>query len=291
MKRIARHKFMQNSNMKKVNYTMVDEVGSHKARVYGIEQLPTGEFVEVELGTNKVLIGGFKVFSHLLYNVEPDFTKPEFEQVLYAGSTNDILSTITPTTEGRQEPWVQAFNISYDGAQGDGVVDQPRHDDGWNFEYLIPFRVIPLELNDYPKFKKLYLHHREVSIQGRTYVEYYSKKIAMTAKATFKDGSLVPDNPSLNVKTDLDCRLIAEFPVTLTEEEMVEHWRLRKEEGAEGAHYNSTMLMIGRAAEVSLGGHTYPTMLHTHVYAKSNHVSVAHGVDAFISVKYQLLHV
>lgn len=292
MRRVRVNKHSVNSGRKnKISYTLTEENPVHKARVYGITALPTGEFKEVELGTNKVLIGGFREFSHLLYNKRPNFTKPTFEDELYKGSDTDLLPSIKLKDGGRLEPYVQAFNVSYDGSQGDGVVDAPRHKDGWDFEYLIPFRVIPIDLNDYSRYKETYLHHRIVTINSKQYVEYYSKKINITVTAQFKDGTLVPDNPNVNVNTDLDSRLVAEFPVQISEEELIEHWRLRKEEGAEGAHYNSTMMMIGQEAEIQIGAHKFPSMLNTHVYAKSNHVSVAHGVDAFLSVKYQLLHV
>lgn len=291
MRRIKIQTFNTGKAKPKLNYTISEEMTPHKARIYGIETLPSGEFKEVELGTNKVLIGGFREFSQLVYNKRPAFTKPTFEEELYKGADADLLPSITPKEGGRVEPFVQAFNVAYDGAQGDGVIDPVRHKDGWDFEYLIPFRVIPIEMNDFSRYKETYLHHRIVTINAKQYVEYYSKRINITVTAQFKDGTLVPDNPNVNANTDLDCRLVAEFPVQINEEELIEHWRLRKEEGAEGAHYNSTMMMIGQEAEITLGGHKFPTMLNSHVYAKSNHVSVAHGVDAFLAVKYQLLHV
>ncbi|MGL5766483.1 MAG: hypothetical protein ACRCX8_12675 [Sarcina sp.] len=291
MKRIARHKYRVSNTIKKVEMTLVENRPTHVARIYGIQQLPNGEFTEVELGTNKVLIGGLRELSYLLYNMRPRFTKPTFEEVLYATADEDLRASIVANTLGRVEPWVQGFNVSYDGAQGDGVIDPIRHKDGWDFSHLIPFRVIPLEMNDFATYKQYYLHHRIVTINSKQYVEYYTKKTDFTVRAVFKDGSSVPDDPNVNATTDLDSRLISEFPVNITEEELVEHWRLRKEEGAEGAHFNSTMLMIGKPAKITLAGAEFATMIETHTYSKSNHVSVAHGVDAFISVKYQLLHI
>ncbi|MGL5715464.1 MAG: hypothetical protein ACRCX2_20765 [Paraclostridium sp.] len=275
----------------KLNYTLTDEQFTHKAILTGIKSLPNGEFVEVHLGTNKVLIGGLRELSYLLYNKRPDFSKPTFEEVLYAGSNEDLNSAIVVPSTVRQVPYVQGFNVGYNGAQGDGVVQYPRHYDGFDFDSLIPFRVIPLDLNNFEAHKSKYLHHRLVYINGKPYIEYYTKRININVKAQFKDGQQVPNDPQVNSLTDLDSRLIAEFPVSIDEQELVEHFRLRKEEGAEGSHYNSTMMMIGNAAEITLDGEKYDTMKNTHVYAKSNHVSVAHGVDAFISVKYQLLHI
>lgn len=291
MKRVARHKFSNKFGNRKLEMTLQEERVSHVARVYGIEKLPTGEFCEVELGTNKVLIGGLRELSYLLYNDRPRFTKPTFEDVLYATANEDLRTSITAKTTGRVEPWIQGFNVLYDGAQGDGVIDPIRHKDGWDFSHLIPFRVIPIEMNDFSRYKQMYLHHRIVTINGKQYVEYFTKKMTFTLRAVFKDGSTVPDDPNVNATTDLDSRLISEFPVNVTEEELVEHWRLRKEEGAEGTHFNSTILMIGKPASIDISGTVYDTMLETHTYSKSNHVSVAHGVDAFISVKYQLLHI
>lgn len=289
MRRIKMHR--HTITKQKLTMTLEETRVSHVARLYGVESLPNGEFKEVELGTNKVLIGGLREFSMLLYNKRPSFTKPTFEEVLYATSDENLLGKIIPNTTGRTLPWVQGFNVMYDGAQGDGVIDPIRHKDGWDFSHLIPFRVIPLEMNDFYKYKAMYLHHRIVTINGRQYVEYYTKKMDFIVRAVFKDGSTVPDDPNTNATTDLDSRLISEFPVNVTEEELVEHWRLRKEEGAEGAHFNSTILMIGNAASINISGVNFETMKETHVYSKSNHVSVAHGVDAFITVKYQLLHI
>lgn len=291
MKRIARHKFSSKISKNKLQMTLQEERVSHVARVYGIEKLPTGEFCEVDLGTNKVLIGGLRELSYLLYNDRPRFSKPTFEEVLYATANEDLQSSIIVNDTGRIEPWIQGFNVLYDGAQGDGVIDPIRHKDGWDFSHLIPFRVIPVEMNDFPRYKQLYMHHRVVTINSKQYVEYYTKKMNFTLRAVFKDGSSIPDDPNTNATTDLDSRLISEFPVNVTEEELVEHWRLRKEEGAEGAHFNSTILMIGQPASITINGAKYETMKNTHTYSKSNHVSVAHGVDAFISVKYQLLHI
>lgn len=263
---------------------------THVAKITKLEKLPNGKFVEVEIGANQVLIGGLNELMFLLYNKRAPFTSPTFEDELYSTANVDLRPNITINNSERNTPFIQGFNVSFDGSAGNGIVDYPKHGNGFNFDSLIPFRVIPVEKNDFAVFKKLYLHHREVVIGGKHFIEYYTKKPLFTVKAVLKNGEAIPNNPEINVKTDLPSRTISEFPVNITEEELVEHFRLRHE-GSEGAFYNSTMLMIGNMAKININGTEYDTMLNTKAYSKANHLSISHGSDAFLNVKYQMMHV
>lgn len=289
-----RGKFKRNKALArglKMQMTLGHKDYTHVASLSGLQKLPNGEFVEVELGTNKVLIGGMKELMGLIYNIKPGFAVERFEDDLYELAESNLVDQIVPDLSDRNVPYVQGFNVSFDGTQGDGVTTYPRHKIGYDFSTMIPFRTIPLSENNFAVYKELYLHHRIIRHDGNDYVEYYTKKINLSVKGEFKDGTVMPDNPSSALNTDLDSRCIAEFPINITDVELTEHFRLKIAAGAEGTHYNATMLMMGNKASIVLDGVTYPTMSGSVVYARSNHVSIAHGIDAFIQVKYKMMHI
>ena len=289
-----RRKFKRNKSISKslkLGLTLGHTDYTHIAKLSKMEQLPDGTFVEVEFASNKVLIGGMRELMGLIYNVKPNYTVERFENDLYETAEENLVDQIVPDYSNRRVPFVQGFNVSFDGTQGDGITSYPRHKIGYDFATMIPFRTIPLSENDFSVYKEMYLHHRVIRHDGRDYVEYYTKKINITVNGEFSDGTLIPNNPGSTVTTDLDSKCIAEFPINITDKELTEHFRLKMESGAEGTHYNATMLMMGDEASIELGGVSYPTMANSIVYARSNHVTIAHGVDAFIQVKYKMMHI
>lgn len=241
---------------------------------------------------NHVLIGGLLQLAKLLYRIDPVIAVRTFEQDLYAGSQGDEQSNIT-IDESEKLPYIQGFNLAMDGAQGDGIKPYPRHKVGYDFDHLIPFRMIPESENDFATYRHMYLHHRVVELDGLRYVQYFTKKANITYRAKLDDDTDLPQHPNDNLTTNKDSRLVAGFNINLNDDELQEWFRLTKDGGAQSACYSAVLTMIGRKAtwrDPSSAGE-YDSMADSYVFSRANHVSVPKGVQGTVLVAYKMLHI
>ena len=250
-----------------------------------------GTWREVEIGRNKVLLSGLMILAKYLYGKDFKVKTPTFEDKLYdtTDSQEDVRTLLTAVPNAQR--YCGCFNIAYDGAQGSAVVSEQRHKTGIDLDYLIPFRRIPFDDNDFSIYLQTYAHYRIVLRDGVKYVDYYSKRCDIDYTATLDDGTNIPDNPEDTLTTDKDSRIIAKFTLNLTKDELVEWFRHEKTGGAESSFYNSILLMNGVPATIEKDGKTYSMFKDTYVFAKCNHTAVAHGADGVITVIYKLMHI
>lgn len=251
----------------------------------------TGEWEEVEW-KNIVLLGGLKVLSKLLYHVEPVTKINTFEHDLYQDAVTDETDFITHNEEDL--PFVQGFNLASDGAQGDAIIPYPRHKCGYDFDHLIPFRMIPIEENDYADYRNIYLHSRVVELDGKQYVQYFTKKMSIQSRAKLDDDTEIPNYPNENLTTSKDSRVVADFPINITDDELAEWFRLTKRGGAQSTVYSAVLLMIGQPAKWKPNGQgeaEYDSMINSYVMSRCNHAPVPHGVDGTIVCKYRIMHI
>lgn len=241
---------------------------------------------------NHVLLGGLQYLAKLLYRIDPQVQINTFEHDLYAGSSRDESSHIT-VKDTDKLPYIQGYNLVSDAAQGDGVIPYPRHKIGYDFDHLIPFRMIPESENDFSTYRNMYLHHRIVELDGIRYVQYFTKKANIIYKAKLDDDSEIPDHPNDNLTTNKDSRLVASFSITLSDDELVEWFRLTKQGGAQSTSYNGILTMIGREATWTdtAGGATYPTMQDSVVFSRCNHMNIYKSVQGDILCKYMIAHI
>jgi hypothetical protein len=252
-----------------------------------------GKWREVEIGRNKVLLSGLMILAKYLYGKDFKVKTPTFEDKLFEDTSRTIKEDLRPrlTAVPNAQRYCGCFNIAYDGAQGSAVISEQRHKTGIDLDYLIPFRRIPLDQNDFSVYLQTYAHYRIIDVDGVWYVDYYSKKCDIDYTATLDDGTIIPDNPETSLTTDKDSRIIAKFTLNLTKDELVEWFRHEKTGGAESSFYNSIILMNGVPATIEEDGHTYNVFKDTYVFAKCNHTAVAHGADGVITVIYKLMHI
>lgn len=250
-----------------------------------------GKWHEVQFN-NHVLIGGLQDLAKLLYRIDPVVAVNTFEHDLYAGSQGDEESNVT-VDETDKLPFIQGFNLAVDGAQGDGIKPYPRHKIGYDFDHLIPFRMIPESENDFATYRHMYLHHRIVELDGIRYVQYFTKKANITYKAKLDDDSDIPQHPNDNLTTNKDSRLIAGFNINLNDDELQEWFRLTKDDGAQSTCYSAVLTMIGRKAtwKDPVTSDTFPTMAETHVFSRANHVSVPKSIEGTVIVAYKIAHI
>lgn len=251
----------------------------------------TGEWEELTFH-NHVLLSGLQELAKLLYRIEPQVTINTFEHDLYAGSQGDESSHIE-VDRGETLPYIQGYNLACDAAQGDGVIPYPRHKIGYDFDHLIPFRMIPESENDFSAYRNTYLHHRIVELNGIRYVQYFTKKANITYKAKLDDDSEIPNHPNDNLNTNKDSRLVAQFNIALDDDELVEWFRLTKQGGAQSTSYNAVLTMIGKKAtwRDASSGQTYPTMQDSHVFSRCNHMNIYKSVQGDIICKYMIAHI
>ena len=250
----------------------------------------TGEWIEVTFG-NSVLLGGLQVLSELLYKKPSPVRMNTFEHDLYEGAVVDESQYVTADEDST--PFVQGFNLVTDGAQGDGLIPYARYKCGYDFDHLIPFRMIPIEENDYANYRNTYLHSRVVELDGQQYVQYFTKKCNITLRAKLDDGTDIPHYPNSGFSSDKDVRIISEFPINLTDDELVEWFRLTKQGGAKATGYSGVLTMIGKAGkwQNSGKGAQYDTMVDSYVMSRCNHAPIPHGVDGTIVCLYRMMHI
>ena len=250
-----------------------------------------GKWHEVEF-KNHVLIGGLEELAKLLYRIEPVVAVHTFEHDLYAGSQGNEQDNVN-IDETDKLPYIQGFNLATDGAQGDGIKPYPRHKIGYDFDHLIPFRMIPESENDFATYRNMYLHHRIVELDGIRYVQYFTKKANITYRAKLDDDTDLPQHPNDNLTTNKDSRLVAGFNINLNDDELQEWFRLTKDGGSVSTCYSAVLTMIGRKATWTdpATKATFPTMMNSHVFSRANHVSVPKGPQGTIIVRYAVCHI
>lgn len=265
-----------------------------------LERLPDGTFVEVEIGRNQVVLSGLHAMTQVIYGKKEPIVKfSTFEDELFKTPSTGGENEMTVENQKNQIqakdqhslPFLQGYNLAYDGAQGDGILPYPRHKLGYDFDHLIPFRMIPMESNDYKIYKDKYLHSRVVTIKGKQFVQYFTKKIDIKLTAQQDDGTLISHNPETTLTTDKDSRMMAEFTVQMEKDEGVEFFTIFKKGGAKATMYNSVITMYGKEAQISLNGQQYATMIDTVCFSRCNHVPVPHGVDGNIICRYRMMHI
>lgn len=265
-------------------------------KIYKCEPQPDGTFREIEIGRNSVLLGGLEQLAYLLYHIPFQVAIGRFEDDLYVGADEDERPQIT--YDENAFPFIQGFNVAYDGiASGIDLRPIARHKKGYgpNLEGIIPFRVIPESENDFAVYRPKYMHHRKITIGGKKYIAYYTKKCQIKYEALLDNDQKIPQNPDTNLVTDRDSRLIAEFTLNLEEDELVEYFRLTMKGGAEATNFSAILTMMGQPAKWSPKDHpdqSYDTMMNTVVFSRAN-TSPINKNSSFSSIitKYRMMHI
>lgn len=246
---------------------------------------------------NQVLLGGLQIIAELLYELPFKVPIHTFEHDLYTTAEVDERPhiTIDPSVTKRK---VYGYNVAADGAEGADILPYSRYKNGYDFNNLIPWRVIPETENDYAVMRSKYLHHRIILINGVRFVAYYTKKPTITYRAKYEDDTDVGPYPNETATVDQDCRLVAEFSVEADEDELVEFFRLTRAGGAKSTTFSAILVMAGYPASwedttgtATIPGQSYDSMMDSYVFARCNHPSVPHGVDGTNLVKYRIMHI
>lgn len=267
-------------------------------KIYRCYEQLDGTFKEVEVGSNSVLLGGLENLAYLLYHIPFKVQISRFEDDLWGGYS-EVDERPQITYEKDSFPYVQAYNLATDGAQATDILPYPRHKKGYDFTTLIPFRMIPESENDFSLYRNKYMHHATVSVGGKKYIAYYSKKCNISYECLLDNSQPIPQNPDSNLVTDRDSRLIAEFSLNLEEDELVEYFRLVKG-SAESTSFSAIMLMIGKLGQwvpKDKPAEHYDTMMETYVMSRANCTVITKGVSSDgtgsdgIIVKYRIMHI
>lgn len=276
-----------------VTWVVSDVARTWVGEIYRCEPQPDGTFREVKIGKNSVLLGGLQELAYLLYHIPFEVAIGTFEDDMYA--TADVDERRNYTYDETALPFIQGFNLADNGTTAVDLRPVARHKKGYdaNLEGLIPFRVIPESENDFAVYRPKYLHHRKITIGGRPYIAYYTKKCQITYEATLDNDQKIPQNPDTNLVTDRDSRIVAEFTLNIEEDELVEFWRLTKQGGAEATSYSGILLMIGQAAKWNKpdSSESYDSMYNSYVFSRANCAAVPHGIDSAVICKYRMMHI
>lgn len=250
----------------------------------------TGEWKEVVF-RNQCLLGGLQRLAERLYGKPAPVKIHTFEHDLAIGAVKDEDQHVV--AEENAPYRVMGFNLITDGGQGDAILPYPRYKCGYDFDHLIPFRMIPVEENDYSNYRNTYLHSRVVELDGRQYVQYFTKKCDITLTAKLDDGTSIPNYPNEEFSSDKDARVIAEFPINISDDELVEWFRLTKQGGAKATMYNGVITMDGKPAKWQENGTgpKYDAMKDTLVMSRCPCAPIPHGVDGTIIARFRTLHI
>ncbi len=293
---IVPKKVATNIKRKVLTWVISDVAKTWVGKVYRLEEMPDGTFHEVEIGKNSVLLGGLEQLALLLYHIPFKIAIGSFEDDLYATADKDERPRITHDEDAF--PFIQGFNVAHDGiASGIDLRPVARHKKGYgpNLEGLIPFRVIPESENDFAVYRPKYLHHRKITIGGKPYIAYYTKKCQISYEALLDNDQKIPQNPDTNLVTDRDSRLIAEFTLNLEEDELVEFFRLTMKGGAEATNFSAILTMCGQPAKwspESAPETSYDTMINSVVFSRAN-TSPINKNSSFSAIitKYRMMHI
>lgn len=283
----------ENIKKKALTWVVDDSLKTWVGELYQCTKQEDGTWQEVLIGRNSVLLSGLQNLAYLLYHIPPKVKIPYFEDMMWGVS--DINEKNLCTYDKDTMPFVQGYNLAKDGVSGGvDLRPYPRHKNGYDFDQLIPFRVIPVSENDFALYRNKYLHHRYITIGGIQYVAYYTKKCAISYQALLDNSSPIPDNPNDNLVTDRDSRVVAEFTLNIEDEELVEWFRLTQDGGAEGTNFSATILMIGKAGKwhpKDKPEELYDTVMECQVMSRAQHSPIPSNLDSSIVVKYKLMHI
>lgn len=286
-------KIKEGIKRKLITWVVSDIARTWVGEIYRCEPQPDGTFREVKIGKNSVLLGGLQELAYLLYHIPFQVAIGTFEDDMFAGADYDERPNVTFDEEAF--PFIQGFNVADDGVSATDLRPVARHKKGYgpNLDGLIPFRVIPESENDFALYRPKYMHHRKITIGGKKYIAYYTKKCQIKYEATLDNDQKIPQNPDTNLVTDRDSRIVAEFTLNIEEDELVEFWRLTKAGGAEATSYSAILLMIGKPAKWNKpdSSEKYDTMTKSYVFSRANCATIPHGVDSSVICKYRMMHI
>lgn len=281
--------------LKKIFFKIEDEFKIWDGRFYKLEQLPNGEFKEVEIGENKVILSGLQATCYHLFKKPFKIAMKSFETNLYndANVENDYANIKVVDDD---IPSIRGYNLLYDGSVGTDVVPYEKHKKGYSFDQMIPFRCIHIDIakTQMSNFMQKYAHYRVKTYRLSNgdevqYVEFFTKKVDINYVVTTADGiEVTTDEPDENLITDKDIRCLASFSISVDDDELSEWFNLNNKGKSEAAGYNAVATMWGKAATTSKFDVTFNTMIDTYVFSRVNHAFVIHGVDGSITCIYKM---
>lgn len=293
-----------NDYMKNARYNIEDDFELWEGRVYQKQLQENGEWVEVEIGRNKVVLSGLQALCYHLFQKPFKLNMKTFEEYLYTGPNVTDNSADIQEVPGK-EPFIQGFNVSYDGSVGTDVVPYDKHKKGYDFANLVPFKSVECGPADDPataaavsakitEQSENYLHYRVKDYWSEDrgakmrYVEFFTKKCDITYTVTTAEGTEVSvDEPDINLITDKDIRVIASFTIFIAKDELVNWFALNKKGKMEMSGYNAITTMWGKPATLT-SNPLFKTMTKTYAFSRCNHAFVPHGVDGEITCVYKI---
>lgn len=254
------------------------------------------EFIEKPLVYhNKVLVGGLTKLLTWLYGKAPKTTLKKFEEDLYVGADKNEVSEgkIVADSSKPQVDGIMGYNVCLDGSLGGTTLPYARHRKGYDFDNLIPFRMIHVSEKAalFNNLRKKYLHHRYITHDGEQYIQFFTKKCNFTLGIFLDDGNEVPSDPDKNLTTDLDSNGRCTFPVFTDKDELVEFFQLMKAGGGESTCFSATITMMGKPAKYTEDDQVFEAMHDTVVFSRANHASLPKGVNGVIDITYSILHI
>lgn len=275
--------------LKKIGFQIEDEFKLWNGSVVFKKKLKDGTWEEVEF-PNKVLLPGLQVLAKWLFGKEFKVKYNSFEKDLSDDSADAFFDNITKTSDEYQ---IRGFNLHIDGSVGTDVIPYDKHKRGYDFDSLIPFRVVPEADNNYAEFTTKYAHSRVKVYRDSTgvehrYVEYFTKKVDIDYTVKTDKAQDVPDFPHENLHTDKDIRVIATFNITVDEGELREWFSLNKRGKMESSAFNGISTWIGNPATIEINGSQYPTLINTYVFSRLNTAMISHAVDGTVLCVYKI---
>lgn len=260
------------------------------------------DFLPANLNTsdeypNKVLVGGLIKTIKWLYGLTPATRIDSFEKDLYTGAEHDDLTegNLVADDAKMQVDQIMGFNVALDGALGGETLPYPRHKKGYDFDNLIPFRMIHVSEKEalFDNLRQKYLHHRVITHDGEQYIQFFTKKTSFRVSVELDDGNEVPSNPDANLQTNLDSSGNSVFSVLTDKDELIEFFQLMKAGGGESTCFSATMTMMGKPAKYTdpETRRVYDSMHDTVVYSRANHPNLPKGVKGIIEVTYNIKHI
>ncbi|MGL5719099.1 MAG: hypothetical protein ACRCX2_39225 [Paraclostridium sp.] len=212
----------------------------------------TGNSFLEPLNSNATLLSGTQEIAKLHWNIAGTTQIANFEQYLYQGaSENPTLGSPVG------KPYIFGYNLFTDGAVGTTVIPVDRKKLGYDVSKMIPFRMIPLSADSPDVFFALYVHRRVVTVNGKEYVQYFTKRITdQTMTNITVDGDILPDNPHDNLHTTRDVRTVMEFNVSITQVELGEYFQIVTG-SANNTMHNAIGLFMGNECTTTVSGKNY----------------------------------